>query len=79
MNDIPMQLIQMIKNGGNPQQLVISMLEQNSANNPVLENLLSLAKNNDKNGIENFARNMMKEKGLDFDKEFNAFRQSLGL
>ena len=40
----PMQIIQMLKNGGNPQQIVIDMLEQNSQDNPVLNNLLSLAK-----------------------------------
>ena len=79
MNNIPMELIQMIKNGGNPQQLMLNMLEKTAASNPILGNLLSLAKNNDKKGIEDFARNMMKEQGKDFDTEFNAFRQSLGL
>lgn len=78
-NNVPIQLLQMIKNGGNPQQLVLSILEQSTAGNPVLENLLNLAKNHDKAGIEKFARNMMKERGLDFDTEFNAFKQSLGI
>lgn len=79
MNNVPIQLLQMIKNGGNPQQLVLSMLEQNTANNPVLQNLLNLAKENNQQGIEAFARNMVAERGLDFDTEFNAFKQSLGL
>lgn len=78
-SNVPIQVLQMIKNGGNPQQLILSMLEQSTAGNPVLENLLSLAKNNDQAGIEQFARNMMKERGLDFDTEFNAFKQSLGI
>lgn len=75
----PMQIIQMLKNGGNPQQIVIGMLEQNSQNNPVLNNLLSLAKEGNTQEIENFARNMLKEQGKDFDKEFNSFKQSLGV
>lgn len=79
MSNIPIQIIQMIKNGGNPQQIVLSMLEQSSAGNPVLQNLLQLAQNNDKQGIETFAKNMMKERGLDFDKEFTAFKNLLGL
>ena len=29
--------------------------------------------------IENIARNLCKERGVDFDKEFNSFRQNLGL
>lgn len=74
----PMQIIQMLKNGGNPQQIVIGMLEQNSQDNPVLDNLLSLAKEGNTQEIENFARNMLKEQGKDFDKEFNSFKQSLG-
>lgn len=75
----PMQIIQMLKNGGNPQQIVIGMLEQNSQDNPVLNNLLSLAKEGNTQEIENFARNMLKEQGKDFDKEFNSFKQSLGV
>lgn len=74
----PMQLIQMIKNGGNPQQLALSMLEQNAGSNPVINNLLNLAKEGKTNEIEDIVRNMFKEQGKDFDKEFNSFKQSLG-
>ena len=55
------------------------MIEQNASQNPVLANLLTLAKNNDSKGIEQVARNLMKEKGIDFDKEFNSFRKTFGL
>jgi hypothetical protein len=44
-----------------------------------MSNLLSLAKQGDGKSIENIAKNMMKEKGLDFDKEFNSFKNTLGL
>lgn len=74
----PMQLIQMIKNGSNPQQLALSMLEQNAGSNPVINNLLNLAKEGKTDEIEDIARNMFKEQGKDFDKEFNSFKQSLG-
>ena len=74
----PMQLIQMIKNGGNLQQLALSMLEQNAGSNPVINNLLNLAKEGKTDEIEDIARNMFKEQGKDFDKEFNSFKQSLG-
>lgn len=46
MNMNPMQLIQMIKGGQNPQQLVMNMLEQQMQNTPMGANLLSLAKQN---------------------------------
>jgi len=42
----PMQLVQMIKNGSNPQQLMISILENQMSNSPMGQNLLTLAKGN---------------------------------
>ena len=75
----PAQLIQMIKQGKNPQQLLLSILEQSAQNNPITANLLQLAKGNKTSEIEQIARNIAKSKGIDYDKEFNAFRQRLGL
>jgi hypothetical protein len=75
----PMQFIQFIRNSGNPQQFVINMLEQRSSNNPMMANLLDLAKKGDTKGIEEVARNACKEQGKDYDKEFANFRQMLGL
>lgn len=76
----PMALIQMIKGGQNPQQLLMSILEQGpAAQNPMFSNILSLAKSGKGKEIETIARNMAKEKGVDFDKEFNAFKQTFGL
>jgi hypothetical protein len=73
------QFMQMLKSGGNPQTLVINMLEQQSQNNPIANNLLNLAKNNQTAEIEQVARNMLKEQGKDFDKEFNDFKRMFGL
>lgn len=75
----PMELIQMIKSGQNPQQLMMRVLEQRAMENPMYANLLSLAKNNKTEEIEQIARNVMQEKGLDFDKEFISFRNKMGL
>lgn len=77
MNMNPMQLIQMIKSGSNPQQLMMSFLQQQ--NNPMANNLLQMAQNGNISGIEQIARNMCSQKGLDFDKEFNSFKQQLGI
>ena len=43
MNINPMQLIQMIKGGQNPQQLVMNMLEQQMQNTPMGANLFTVA------------------------------------
>lgn len=75
----PMELIQMIKNGKNPQQLMLSILGAQAGNNPIYNNLMTLAKQNRTKEIEQFARNLAAAQGIDFDKEFNAFKQQLGL
>lgn len=73
----PMQIIQMIKSGSNPQQLIMSFLQQQ--NNPMANNLLQMAQNGNTSGIEQIARNICAQRGLDFDKEFNSFKQQLGI
>lgn len=56
-----------ISNGGTPQQLIDRMMVNNS--NPILLNLIQMAQKGDKVGVENFARNYLKEQGRDFDAE----------
>ena len=43
MNVNPMQLIQMIKNGQNPQQLIMGILQQQGNSNPIVQNAAGLA------------------------------------
>lgn len=75
----PMQLIQMIRSGQNPQQLAMNLLQQQMGNTPMGANLLELAKGGKTADIEQIARNLAKQQGIDFDKEFASFRQMLGL
>lgn len=75
MNVDPIQLIQMIKQGQNPQQLMMQILSQ-QANTPLGANLLKLAQNGQTAEIEKIARNLCKEKGVDFDQEFSNFRKN---
>lgn len=75
----PIQVMQFICNSGNPQQMMMNMLEQQSGNNPMMANLLNLAKQNKTSDIEQIARNMLKEQGKDYDKEFANFKQMFGL
>ena len=75
----PMMLIQMIKSGQNPQQLLMSILEGSAANNPINSNLLDMIKNNRTADIETFARNYFTSQGKDFDTEFKNFKETYGL
>lgn len=74
----PMAIIQMIKSGKNPEQLMLSYLEGQLQGTPFGENLMTLARNNDTAEIEKIARNLCAQKGLDYDTEFKAFKQRLG-
>ena len=67
MNINPMQLIQLIKNGNNPQQLIMSVMQQQGNNNPILNNAMNLAKNGNVSALEMVARNLAQQRGLNFD------------
>ena len=75
----PMQLIQMMQNGANPQQLAMSMLQERANQNPMMQNLLALAQQGNTSQIEQIARNVVNERGGNFDEEFKRFRQQTGL
>lgn len=71
MNPIQIMLQSLITKGVSPQKIV----EQMVGTNPMISNLIKMMNSGNVNGVETFARNMFKEKGRDFDKEFNEFKQ----
>ena len=62
----PMQLF------GNPKQMVMNQLK-GQIDNPIFGNLIDMAEKNNTKGIEQFARNLLKQQGRDFDKEYAEF------
>lgn len=68
----PMEFIKGIQN---PKQFVMNMMKQNT--NPMFNNLMQMGQSGNTKGVENFARNVCKEKGIDFDKEFANFMQQI--
>ena len=70
----PMQFMNMLKGIKNPKEAVINMIKTN--NNPMVKNLVEMAEKGDSQGVENFARNMLKEQGRDFDTEMNEFMKN---
>lgn len=53
------------------------ILQRMNIQNPILGNVISMAQNGDTKGVENFARNICKQRGLDFDSEFEKFKNTL--
>ena len=71
MNNNPIEMIKLFMGENKtPQQILQKMVNDN---NPILNNLINMARSGDSKGVENFARNICKEKGKDFDKEFSEF------
>ena len=71
MNNNPIEMIKSFMKQGNPQQLVERLVMNNT--NPMLRQLVEKAKSGDSKGVEEFARNIYKQQGRDFDKEFSEF------
>lgn len=74
----PNILLQMIRTGKNPQQLMLAVLK-NQASTPLNQNLLALAQNGQTAEIEKIVRNIYAQQGgTNFDQEFEAFKRALG-
>lgn len=58
--------------GMTPKGIVQNM----AGDNPVFNNLINMAENGDTQGIEQFAKNVCKQRNIDFDKEFAEFKKN---
>ena len=72
-------LIDLINSGGNPEIMVMNMLQQRAGNNKLFANLLQLAQAQDTQQIESIVKNIVNESGKNYEEEFNSFRNTLGL
>lgn len=73
----PFQLFQITRN---PQQFLQQMAGNSQImNNPMAKNIFNMAQKGDTKGIEQMAKNLCKEKGIDFDKSFSDFKKQFHL
>lgn len=71
----PINILKSMMGIGNPKDMAMKMLSQNN-NNPIFNNLTQMMEKGDDKGIEQFARNICKEKNIDFDKQFGEFMKN---
>lgn len=70
----PLNIFQMMKSG-NPQQFLQQMMGNNQImSNPLMKNTIEMAQKGDMQGIEQMARNLCKEKGLNADDVMNQIK-----
>lgn len=60
----------------NPQEF-LKLYEQNS--NPIVQNAISMYKNGDKDGINQLANNIAKEKGVDINQLTQQIKSQFGI
>lgn len=63
----------------NPIQMLKNLIINKQINNPIFKEVINKAQNGDAQGVEQFARNLFKEQGRNYDEEFNKFINDLGL
>lgn len=72
----PLELFKIFSGkGGSIEEFIVQQMAGNS--NPIINDLIRMAKKGDNKSIENFARNIAKERGINFDKEYSNFFSSL--
>ena len=72
----PFQMIGAMKN---PQAFMQQMMNNSQImQNPLAKNAMEMAQNGNMQGIEQMARNLCKEKGLNADDVFNQIKSGLG-
>ena len=75
----PMQLIRLMRSGGNPQEALNTILQKEAGNNPVLNNAIQMMKNGDGTGIERLARNLCEERHIDTEKALSQLKNQFGM
>ena len=66
----PINIFQMMKAG--PQQFIQQMMGNNQImSNPIMKNTMQMAQQGNIQGIEQMARNLCKEKGIEADEFFS--------
>lgn len=72
-----MQIMQAFRN---PQQFIQGMMNNNQAmQNPILKNALEMAQKGDKQGVEELARNLCKEKGVNPEEAVGKIKIQFGI
>ena len=74
----PINIFQMMK--ASPQQFIQQMMGNNQImSNPIIKNALGMAQSGNSKGIEQMARNLCKEKGINPDDVMKQIKGSFGI
>lgn len=73
----PLSFVQAFRN---PQVFMQNMMKNNEVmKNPILKNTMEMAQSGNSKGIEELARNLCKEKGINADEALSKIKSQLGM
>lgn len=73
-------IFQMMRGGGNPQQIIGQMMNNSQiAQNPMANNAMKMFQNGDMQGLQNMAENLAKERGTTVNDVKNGIMQQFGM
>lgn len=64
----PLSLLAQIRSG-NPREVAQQIIQTNYRNDPLMQNILQMGLNNNTQGLEQMARQLLSQQGKDFDIE----------
>ena len=73
MMNNPMQLMQLMRN---PQAILQQAMQ---SGNPIIKNAIEMYQRGDKDGINQLAQNLCKERGTSYDEMVNQLKNQFGL
>lgn len=74
----PINIIQMMRGG--PQQLLQQIVGNNQMmSNPMMKNVVGMVQKGDMQGVEQMARNLCKEKGLNADEVMSKLKSKFNM
>lgn len=74
-----MAVMEKLKGMQNPQQMIVKMMQDQAGNNPVAGNAVEMMNAKNYSGLEELARNIGKQKGVDVDAMMKQIRNGMGM
>lgn len=74
----PFQMMGMLSGKNNPQQMVGQMMTQQFQNNPLFQRAQQMAQGKTPQELEQVARNLCQQRGIDLDSAISQFKQMIG-
>lgn len=80
MNNPLGMMFQMMRGGGNPQQIIGQIMNNNQLmQNPMIKNAMQMYQKGDMQGLQNMAENLAKERGITVNDVKNSIMQQFSM